>query len=315
MSVRRLEQAPDAPTAAALARFEREFTYPLAEGRRFRISHGDDYPRFFRSFGRAACFIDDRGDGIGGVICAAVRRATLPDGSTRRVLYVGDVKVRREIRSGPTLLSLGTAAREWAVPQVDAALGVVMGGTKPTPDRYTGRFGIPRFDELGRVAIFRIPTAAAAGRAHGATVVDAATGAAAFADLSASSFSFDQGDPSLRSEHPPCWLVDPRGGACGRLEDTRRAKRLFEDDGREMASAHLACLAFRDPAAAIELVRAACRLAHDRSVAALFLSVPAEHAGTIHAEFESLGTVMNSASVYGVGLPSGGPWLISTSEI
>lgn len=331
MSVRRLEHAPDSGLAAALARFEAEFTYPLAEGRRFRISHGDDYPRFFRSLGRAACFIDERHDGIGGVISTAVRAAMLPDGSTRRVLYVGDVKVRRDIRGGLTLLALGAAVREWASPQVDAALGVVMGGTHPTPDRYTGRFDIPRFDEIGRVAIFRIPTAdaARAGAAAAPTLtggrslrsraeqwcVDDARGVAAFAELSRDACSFDHGDPALRSEQAPSWLVDPSGGACGRLEDTRRAKQLFEDDGREMRSAHLGCFAFREPFSAIELVHAACGLAHARSVPALFVSVPHEHAGTIHSAFTPLGAVMNSAAVFGAGLPSGGRWLISTSEV
>ena len=44
----------------ALARFEEQFTYPLGPGRTLRISHGDDYPRFFRAIGDAACFVAER---------------------------------------------------------------------------------------------------------------------------------------------------------------------------------------------------------------------------------------------------------------
>ena len=49
MTVRNLTQAPDPDLAWALEDFERQFTYPLGAGHHFRISHGADYPRFFRA--------------------------------------------------------------------------------------------------------------------------------------------------------------------------------------------------------------------------------------------------------------------------
>ena len=54
MNVHALETVDSAPMAGALKRFERQFTYPLGSGRSFRISHGDDYVRFFRAMARRA---------------------------------------------------------------------------------------------------------------------------------------------------------------------------------------------------------------------------------------------------------------------
>src|SRR5262249_14877821 len=63
-----LEARADSELAAKLAEFEAEFTYPLGPGRSFRISHCEDYSRFFRSLGRAACFLAMEGDRVVGAV-------------------------------------------------------------------------------------------------------------------------------------------------------------------------------------------------------------------------------------------------------
>jgi hypothetical protein len=54
MIVHQLCSAPSPSQAKALAEFEGQFNYPLGAGRSFRISHGEDYPRFFRAIGKAS---------------------------------------------------------------------------------------------------------------------------------------------------------------------------------------------------------------------------------------------------------------------
>ena len=60
MNLHHLSGPPTPELARALATFEEQFTYPLGPDRWFRISHGDDYPRFFRAIGEAACFVAER---------------------------------------------------------------------------------------------------------------------------------------------------------------------------------------------------------------------------------------------------------------
>ncbi len=63
-----VDRQPSATLAAQLASFEREFRYPLGSGRWFRISHGEDYTRFFRAIGEARCFVARRQQAIAGVV-------------------------------------------------------------------------------------------------------------------------------------------------------------------------------------------------------------------------------------------------------
>src|SRR5262249_22132357 len=150
---------PVAHLAQAVDAFEEGFTYPLGPGRTFRISHGDDYPRFFRSMGRAAVFVAEREGEVLGVLAVALRRLLLPDGQERTVAYLGDVKVAPSARRSTVFFRLAGAAREWAGADASAAFGVVMDGTPVTPDRYTGRLGLPRFEVLGKVLVWRLSCA------------------------------------------------------------------------------------------------------------------------------------------------------------
>jgi hypothetical protein len=191
-----------------------------------------------------------------------------------------------------------------------------MDGTPITPDRYTGRLGIPLFREVAKVAVLRLPASEGS-----ATFVkweaDAVAGEDCFARLMATRFGTTGGNPAERSETPPLWLVAPDGGACGRLEDTRRAKRLITDDGGEMISAHLSCIGYRDAAALVELLRVARGAAVARGFPALFAAVPVGESAGILAALAEPGIVVAPATVYaaGPGLEPGRAWSVNTAEI
>jgi hypothetical protein len=109
--------------------------------------------------------------------------------------------------------------------------------------------------------------------------------------------------------------MHPDGLACGRLEDTLRAKRLTDDAGQEMVSSHLAAFAFRTPRAGAELIRVALTLSRAAGLPALFVAVAEPDAAALGAALGSLERVVAPATVYGAGLTPGPIWNINSSEI
>ena len=253
MTLHRLEAALPAALARALAGFEIGFTYPLGPGRTFRISHGEDYPRYFRAIGKACSFVEEHDGRVLGVLGVAVRPLLLPDGSERMAGYFGDLKLAEEARSGFVLRRLVQAAAEWLKPQTDCAYSVVMDGTRVVPTEYTGRLSIPEFRELGKVVVLRVihremssQAKSQSGFSNPEDWIDRQPNALAetehaFRTLSQARFANLGGSPQVRSELPPQALFHEM--ASGWIEDTRRAKRLVADDGTELESAHLSCFA------------------------------------------------------------------------
>jgi len=307
MNLHLLTAATPPELAGALARLEEQFTYPLGPGRSFRVSHGDNYPRFFRAIGDAACLVAERGGEVLGVLALAVTRLRTP-GDDRAAVYLGDLKIAPAARGGRVLPRLAAAAREWIGDRADCAYSVVMGGTAVTPDAYTGRMGIPPFRPVADVAVLRLPTA------KGVDWVkwerDPASGSECFSRLTSGRHATTGGNPAERSEMSPLWLTAPDGSACGRLEDTRRGKRLIADDGSEMMSAHLSCIGYRDAATLAELLRVACGAAASRGFPAVFAAVPPQL-----ADVRIAGTVVAPATVFAAAIEPGGLWSVNTAEI
>jgi hypothetical protein len=315
MNVHPLTASTPPELALALGRFEEQFRYPLGPGRSFRIEHGEDYPRFFRAMGEGACFVAEAGGSILGVIGAALRRLALPGGDERPVLYLGDLKIAPQARASRALLRLAGAVRQWVGTRAEAAFAVVMDGTAATPIRYTGRLGLPRFSELGKVVVLRLTTLGTAVDPSDDWVTGDEQGDACYRRLSAGRYACPGGDPAERSETEPFWLMEPTGRACGRLEDTRRAKRLIADDGREMRSAHLSCFAYQDPDAGINLLRVALGHAAHRRLPALFVAIATPDAEDFCRPLAGSSAVLAPATVYGTGLQAGPLWNINTAEI
>src|SRR5262249_30973080 len=119
--------------------------------------HGDDYPRFYRAMGDARCFVALECGRVVGVLCAALRPLLWPDGGERLVGYLGDLKTVSDIRSGWVLLEFLAGVEAWGRRRAAEAFGVVMDGTRATPDRYSGKVGIPLFSALGKTMVFRFP--------------------------------------------------------------------------------------------------------------------------------------------------------------
>jgi hypothetical protein len=323
MIARALLRAPEPALRDALAQFERTFVYPLGENRSFRISHGEDYSRFYRAISgdSGASFIAIvKGGTVRGTLGVAVRPLRFPDGECRLAAYLGDLKISPGAGRGWTLLRLGAEVTAWSKAKgAVVAYGVVMDGTKTLPTAYTGKLGIHPFRQVHRLCILRVPVSEAGQRRPDpAFVGQLPLVAECFEQLSAGAFVPLGGSPELRSSFSAIPLVSPDHTACGILEDTRLAKRLIEQDGREMYAAHLSRFAYTDPSAGVLLLREAlARCASATLAPALFVAVPAGDVPGFLALLTDLpGIVQANATVYGTwpDLVSD-RWQISTSEI
>ena len=317
MTLHQLYAQPSPELGAALAEFEKQFTYPLGPGRNFRISHGDDYSLFFRAMGElgVSIVLEEHGRVLG-TVGLAVRLLLEPNGSETRVIYLGDLKVAPEARTSLAFFRLAWEAERWSRPYSSRGFGVVMDGTPVTPDAYTGRAGIPGARELGSVMVWRIPCLLqdANSNAYGFQACRREV-LACHRRLSLGRFASEDGRPEKRSQMIPHWLCHPSGRACGMVEDTRKAKGLWMDDGSEMRSGHLSYFAFSSVNDAVELLHEALRIAAEAGHPALFVAVAASDHADLARAWGRTDTVLAPATVYGGGLDDGSAWNINSSEI
>ncbi|MGV3533599.1 MAG: N-acetyltransferase [Chthoniobacteraceae bacterium] len=323
MTVEPLLRAPDRELTEALDAFERGFTYPLGHDRRFRITHGEDYARFFRAIdaesGTTFVALSNERQVLG-TLGVAVRDLRFPDRQCRRAAYLGDLKTAPDRSRGRTLLRLGKEVTKWCLDHgAVVAYGIVMDGTDVLPPAYTGKLGIHSFQPVSKLCVFRLPVSHAPIDTEPRGLhVDSAAINECFVRLSSGAFAPLGGDPEVRSASAPAFLMNPDGSACGVLEDTRKAKRLIELGGDEMVAAHLSKFAYRDVAAGVRLIRAAlAHCARERFAPALFVAVPADEAPHFAAQLHDFeGMVQAGATIFGTypDLVSN-RWQISTSEI
>lgn len=302
MKIHCLSGPPDRELALALAKFEKEFSYPLGPGRSFSISHGADYSLFFRSMGEARIYLAEISGNIVGALAVVRRTAVLADGSVIPAVYLCDAKIAAAHRGRTVLGRLALRARDDTMADgYNAAYSVVMSGSIPT-DAHTGRLGIPHFKAIGQLAVLRFDT-----QTGFKPVVNPPPGRCG------NFHRFQGGTASLGSAIQPHSLeVD---GARGVLVDTRLGKRLWQSSGHEMISAHLTGLLFESARALSELIVAAVELAGKMGFPGLFMSLPADDPA-LPAIIESaiLPPTVAQATVFGTGLPQG-PWQVETSEI
>lgn len=317
MRILTLHERPQATLARALARFETRFSYPLGTEGRFRIAHGPDYALFLRSLGSAAAFVAEQDGRVVGTLGAAIRRLESPHGKRAPVAYIGNLKLAREARAGLALPRLLAAAWHWARNRAQAAYAVVMDKTAATPAAYTGRAGIPALCKLSEIVIWRLapPIPRRESRPDRRFSAPDATARACHRQLSRGAYWAWGGSPAQRSELAPCWLMSPDGSACGRLEDTRRAKRLLDEKGTELKAAHLAFFAFREARAGAELLAAALTRCGRAGFPSLFVALPRAQAAALRPLAADKIELEASASIYGAGLAPGHDWHISSSEV
>ena len=268
--------------------------------------------------GRGIRLVAERDGEVLAAIGASLRTLAL-EGVRRRLAYLGGAKAAPGAAGARAWLRLALAVRRWALAGgAQGAYAVVMEGTRASPDRYSGRLGLEPLSELGAIEALRIP--AGGGRPDPAWSAASGEAEARWRELSRRQLAPLDGEPALRSESRPRWLLCPRGRAVGLLEDTRRAKRLHEilpgGGERPMRAWHLSRCRWLDPGSGERLVRQAlARLPRSAGEEALFLACSPAEARELAPRLASLELVRAPAAIWGTGVEPGLSWSVSASEI
>lgn len=322
-----------------ISNFEAGFKYPLSATEHFSISHGTDYSLFYRSMGDSLILAAEQDELPIATVAATIRNLHSPCGTIHKCAYIGDLKYRKSAGTARKLLSLLLELQTWCIQNADSALAVVMGGTQNLPDSYSGRLGLKEMKRLGTMHIYRIPIQSlaschefkqaeqiASARAH--RIID--SGPRNF-------FSFKpnqngDSDSECNSIISPIWLgtadtvdsdISACGGAVGCLQDTRRAKKLFREDGSEIINAHLTNFYFDSIDSAASIIETALELAGHNGFEALFLSLDNERSHELSEVLQNFGAKKSEAFIYGAGSIAEEPsndhsyrnWCINSSEV
>ena len=310
MRVDELPSSPPAPELRArLAAFERRILYPMGPSLRFRMDHGPDYRAYFGALGPSRTWLAWDGESIVGAVSVALRQV-VAQGRESVVAYLGDLMVDPAHRSGAVLYRLMERIFPLDAAQAAAGYGLAMEGSAATPDQYTGRLGIPRFEPLGRVHIERLSTAPLE---RAAAFVEPGAGYRLYRRLTQGSTALELGMAERRSAMPPRWL-DAGGQACGLLEDTRRAKRLFLESGEELVAAHLGYFAFAAPGAGKAVLRSALGEAFRRGYPQLLVALDDAQRDALGPALDALRVTEAKATRYGTA-PQCRCIPVNTSEI
>ena len=299
--------------------FEFQFWYPLGETREFRIEHPSLYTDFFSSMGDAYCFVALREDEVVGVLSSVIRTLVAPNGKTSQVAYVADVKITKDLQGSTLLYRLARTAILWLRPQITSAYSVVMDGTSVTPKQYTGRVGVPQFSWMGCVHLLSFSTAtkfpwSSKISEHPLDLSLVESGIEP-RRTSTTVPTWAAMNPLLRAQETPVWLVDQQTDACALLEDTRRAKKLYDRQHAEFVYAHLTYLSYANPEHIVHLIPHACTRSHYLGFTHLFVTVPDTHLAVVQSRLEDIDHNAFSASIYGVSLSEDFPFLVNSSEI
>lgn len=328
-----------------ISNFEAGFRYPLSPTEHFSISHGADYSLFYRSMGKSLVLAAEQDELPIATVAATIRELHSPSGNIHRCAYIGDLKYRKSTGASRQLLNLLLELQTWCIQKADSALAVVMGGTQKLPDSYSGRLGLREMKRLGTMHIYRIPiqSPASCGQFKEAELIASARAQSIIDTSPRNFFSFkpiQNGDSESEctSLISPIWLgtnapvsitaagssESPSGGsAVGCLQDTRKAKRLFREDGSEILNAHLTNFYFDSIDSAASIIESALESARENDFEALFLSVDIERSQQLSAVLEKFGATKSEAIIYGAGViaeeqfndHSNRNWCINSSEV
>jgi len=305
---------------AQMLEFEQVFRYPLGAHDSFRIlhGHGKDYSLFFRAQGECAVFVARDEERILGSVAACVRKLCCPDGRIIAAAYLCDLKVLPG--STRALLRLLKALQAWCEPRVEAAFAVVMQGTAITPDKYSGRLGLRKFTASGGMRIIQVASRTLRVEVEAsACIVEVAQAIGIFESIGdATCVTLLGNSMSPCSLMEPIWIASACGSAVGRLEDTRRGKRLFKESGEEMFNCHLTNFRFKNIEAAISVVEKAQQIARNNGFGGVFISLNSHRFEALKPFLSTQEHVNASATVYGTDMLCGSEssdWYIHSSEV
>ena len=319
MTILELSSPPTPELGTALAEFERSFLYPLGSDQKFRISHGQEYLPFFRAMGEVTLLVAEHEGRVLGTIVLVRRIVRIRSESGTReepAYYLCDLKLRIEWRRSPLFSRLIMAAKRHILTKGgQRCYGVVMDGTSRLPTAYTGRMGVPLLGPLGEIMIMRVTPRGVLPPENTVRMAPVHE----VEDLSRALFghgvSASEGLSAERALMTPLGFMDLTAGACGKLEDTRRGKRLYLETGEELLSAHLSNWAWTDARLGAQVLLHALSISIQQGFTALFAALPRKAYLQVLPYLQQTQIQEAPATIFGAGFAQGHDWWIDTAEI
>jgi hypothetical protein len=311
ISVVKMDNVPQA-LQSEMTVFEKSFSYPLGESDSFRISHGVDYGRFFRSIGKSRIYLARKKEQIVGSM-AVIERSVYINNKQSKALYIGDLKIKPEAGGKVLYCLIKEANDDFQEHRWSPHYSVVMKGGRRRPSDYTGRLGLPKFEKIGEVAVLRVPVQPISKKVPACLPICLSQAQALSEGLKDSGCSSPLSRAQVRSEKTPQGFTIQDKSAVCILEDTLAAKRLFTDTGDEIISGHLSSLQYWRPESGVDLIRSIMPHAHKAGYPALFFAVPREDCEVFCKGLDNVH--LASANIFGRNMKGGLRWQINTAEI
>lgn len=319
MTILELNSPPAPELGAALAEFEQSFLYPLGPDQKFRISHGQEYLPFFRAMGDVTLLVAEHAGRVLGTVVLVRRIVHIRSESGTReepAYYLCDLKLRSEWQRTPLLSRLSMAAMRHILSNGgQRCYGVVMDGTSRLPTDYTGRMGIPLLEPLAEIMIMRVTPREVLPIEETVQVAPVSAVEELYRSLHGHGVSASKGLSAERALMTPIGLVDSSGGACGKLEDTRRGKRLFLQTGEELLSAHLSNWAWTDARLGAKVLLQALSIGIQHGFKAIFAALPRKSYSQVLPYLQQAQIQEAPATIFGAGFAPHHDWWIDTAEI
>ena len=319
MRIHEFHSPPPSELGIALEEFEQSFLYPLGPEQNFRISHGREYLPFFRAMGEVTLLVAEHAGQVLGTLVLVRRMVRVQSESGIReapAYYLCDLKQRPEWRRSPLLSRLiGTAQKLIEASGCQRCYCVVMDGTGRLPTDYTGRMGIPRFEELGEIMIMRLSSRKTVPVDNTVRIVPVSETEDFGQQIRREGVSAAPGHSTERSLMTSLGLIDSTGQACGKLEDTRRGKQLHLESGEELLSAHLSNWAWTDARAGARILQQALSASIQNGFPALFAAMPRQWYPQLAPLLHPLQIQEAPATIFGMGFDLNQDWWIDTAEI
>ena len=319
MTIHQLSSPPPLELGIALEQFEQSFLYPLGPEQKFRISHGREYLPFFRAMGEVTLLVaEHEGEVLGTLVLVRriVRIRSESEGDKGPAYYLCDLKLRPEWRRTPLLARLiATAWKLIEASDCPRRFCVVMDGTGRLPTDYTGRMGVPLLEPLGEIMIMRLSPRETLAVDNTVRIAPASDVEDLCQHIRGEGVTAACGLSSERSLMTPLGFIDSTGLACGKLEDTRRGKRLHLESGEELLSAHLSNWAWTDARAGVRVLQQALAVTLQNGFPALFAAIPRKWYHQLASHLHQIQIQEAPATIFGTGFDLNQDWWIDTAEI
>lgn len=282
--------------AHKIAEFEALFTYPLGKNQHFRIDHGPHYDVFYRAMGESNTYYTLHEDKIIASLSYGIRMVK-KDKEIQKVAYLGDLKIHPNHQFTKAFFNMAQHLKPILEGNVSSAYGIVMEGTFNTPDQYTGRLGIPKFNHLKDIHILRFDTKNHNSSSEVNVHVSKESHFKIYENLAPTPF-ISMANSHLRSAMEPQWFSIGEL-ACGFLEDTSLAKRLFFDSGEEMLSSHLSYFVYETASQGFSIIQSALSHSHQLGFPAMFLALSQHQMKELECHLMATTYTVAKAAIYG----------------